>query len=231
MMPTFYLKDRAATLTEQMDALDCDPEKLTHTYAQFFIINMLVSNWVPLYRRHIRYMLKEGAKTVLDVGCGGGDIVRLLAQLAKQDGLEATFVGIDPDPRAIAFANAQDNGKNIRFEQTRLEDFTVPHDVVLSNHVLHHLKDDEIAPFCLACERVTKQYAIHDDICRDDLAFALFPLVAGWFRDSYILEDGRRSIRRAFTLHELEAMVPTGWRVQRVAPFRLLLMRSVKSNK
>ena len=64
---------------------------------------------------------------------------------------------------------------------------------------------------------------VHNDLCRDDRALALFPLIGGWFQGSYILEDGLRSIRRAFTVAELQALTPAGWTVQTSSPFRLQL--------
>jgi 2-polyprenyl-3-methyl-5-hydroxy-6-metoxy-1,4-benzoquinol methylase len=211
-------------LVERMDEADCDPEKLQRTYAQFTQINRLLSEWGSLYKKHLRPALQAGASTILDIGCGGGDVIRLLAHYAHRDGFSPTFLGIDPDPRAIAFAQAQSNISNTCFAQVDLAQITEKYDILLSNHVLHHLKDAEIAPFCLACQRVATRQIVHNDICRDDLALALFPLVGGWFRGSYILEDGRRSIRRAFVPRELEAIIPAGWHVEKSSPFRLQLL-------
>jgi 2-polyprenyl-3-methyl-5-hydroxy-6-metoxy-1,4-benzoquinol methylase len=207
-----------------MDAPNCDAAKLARTYAQFHRINRLLSGWAGIYRRDIRPLLQAGASTILDVGCGGGDVVRLLAHLAQQDNLTCHFLGIDPDSRAIAFANRQANPSNILFKQESLYDLTTKFDIILSNHVLHHLQTTEITSLCAACERLAATKVIHNDICRNDLAFALFPLVGGWFRDSYIYEDGMRSIRRAFTADELSQIAPTGWRVQESVPFRLQLL-------
>jgi 2-polyprenyl-3-methyl-5-hydroxy-6-metoxy-1,4-benzoquinol methylase len=229
-MPTFYLKQRAILLQERMDAIDCDPEKLACTYAQFAQVNALLSGWSRLYRAHLRPALQNGARSVLDIGCGGGDVICHLARLARLDGFSATFLGIDPDPRAIAFARQQPLAKNIQFEQSDLYAFSekgekdAKSDILLSNHVLHHLQDEEITELCKACERLAGVAVIHNDICRDDLAFALFPLVGGWFRGSYIKEDGLRSIRRAFIPSEIQALAPTGWRVQTSVPFRLQLL-------
>lgn len=221
---TLTLPQRDEALAERMDDAGCDPQKLARTYAQFPKINALLSGWTGIYRRELRPALQSGAHTLLDIGCGGGDVVRHLAKLVKHDGLTAQFIGIDPDPRAIAFARAQENPNNVAFEQADAYQLTTRFDLVLSNHVLHHLPSNEIKTLCAACERLASVKVVHNDICRDDLALALFPLVGGWFRDSYILEDGLRSIRRAFTVRELAQVIPTGWRAQASAPFRLQLL-------
>jgi 2-polyprenyl-3-methyl-5-hydroxy-6-metoxy-1,4-benzoquinol methylase len=218
------LKNRAMALTEAMDDPACDPKKLARTYAQFARVNFLLSGWTRLYTRELRPALLGGARTVLDIGCGGGDVIRHLSRLARRDGFSPTFLGIDPDLRAIAFARAQDNPNCVSFEQTTLDALTKRFDLVLSNHVLHHVPEAEIGALCDACERVARMRVVHNDICRDDLALALFPLVGGWFRGSFIFEDGMRSVRRAFTAAELEALAPPGWRVCTSAPFRLQLI-------
>lgn len=221
---TRTLPQRDEALEERMDDATCDPEKLARTYAQFPRINALLSGWTGIYRRELRPALQSGAHTILDIGCGGGDVVRHLAKLATHDGLSARFLGIDPDARAIAFAQAQENPNNIAFEQADVYQLTTHFDLVLSNHVLHHLPSSEIKTLCAACERLASVKVVHNDICRDDLALALFPLVGGWFRGSYILEDGLRSIRRAFTVRELRQVAPPGWRVHTSPPFRLQLL-------
>ena len=220
---TLYLRERAQSLTERMDDPQCDVKKLARTYEQFAPINALLSGWTGIYRRELRPALQSGARTVLDIGCGGGDVLRHLAKLTQRDGLSAEFLGIDPDPRAIAFAQAQHNPAKLHFEQADL--YTLPSgaDILLSNHVLHHLTSDEIKTLCAACERLASVKVVHNDLRRDDRALLLFPCVGGWFRDSFIFEDGMRSIQRAFTPKELEKIVPPGWQVTPSAPFRLQL--------
>jgi 2-polyprenyl-3-methyl-5-hydroxy-6-metoxy-1,4-benzoquinol methylase len=220
------MRSRAEHLEEWMDDPACDPDRLARTYAQFARINALLSGWTGLYYRELRPALISGASTVLDVGCGGGDVLRYLARLARRDGLSVLFVGIDPDPRAIAFARGQRNPSDVCFEQADLCGYKPPSgfDLVISNHVLHHLKAVEIPVFCSACERLAVVKVVHNDLCRNDLALALFPVVGGWFRGSYILEDGLRSIRRAFTTQELMQLAPPGWKARPAFPFRLQLL-------
>jgi 2-polyprenyl-3-methyl-5-hydroxy-6-metoxy-1,4-benzoquinol methylase len=206
-----------------MDDPDCDSARLARTYAQFAAINGLVSNWQGVYRRQIRPALAAGATSILDVGCGGGDVLRLLARLARRDRYPVELLGIDPDPRAIAFAQAQPKDSGLRFECADLYNFSRRSDLLISNHVLHHLPNDAIGTFCEATASRARIGVVHADICRSGRALALFPLVGGWFRGSFILEDGLRSIRRSFTADELIALAPEGWQVSASPLFRLEL--------
>jgi 2-polyprenyl-3-methyl-5-hydroxy-6-metoxy-1,4-benzoquinol methylase len=146
-----------------------------------------------------------------------------LAGWAARDGFAVQFTGIDPDERAIAFAHRQTNAENITFYPLHTDDLTERFDVVLSNHVLHHLTAAEIPSFCACCERLAIRRVVHNDIHRHDLAYALFPLTGLLFHRSFIVEDGLRSIRRSFTAEELRAMIPPGWQVTTAFPFRLRL--------
>lgn len=223
------LLTRATNLSEYMDEPECDATRLSNTYRDFDRINCAVSGWRMLYTRHVRPVLREvgpGA-TALDVGCGGGDVLRRLAQWAAQDGLSPCFVGVDPDPRAIDHARAEFTPANLHFVRGtagELADAGERFDVVLSNHVLHHLTDGEVAQLCDDSMILATHLAIHADIHRHPLAYAGFPLIGGWFRDSYILDDGLRSIRRAFTPDELRLLAPKGWYVRTAFPFRLSLV-------
>lgn len=210
-----------------MDAPDCDPARLANTYRQFDRINTFVSGWHGLYRRYLRPVLRQAGSdaTVLDIGCGGGDVLRHLATYAAKDNLPVRFVGADPDERAIAYANDHPT-PNIRYvcaTVRELADAGESFDIVLSNHVLHHLTDAEITDLCHSSARLAKRLVLHSDLRRSAAAHTLFPLLGGWFRNSFILEDGLHSIRRAYIPEELQNLAPNGWQAQEAFPFRLLL--------
>ncbi|RIJ51954.1 methyltransferase, partial [Clavibacter lycopersici] len=99
------LSRRDTGLTELMDDPDCDPAALDRTYARFPVVNRVVAGWRGVYRSRIRPLLSADRETtLLDIGSGGGDVPLSLARWARRDGLRLSVTGIDPDPRAAAFA-------------------------------------------------------------------------------------------------------------------------------
>ncbi len=221
------LSERDDQLRELMDDPDCDPARLHATLRRFGIINRLVSGWETVYRTRLRPVLTEFDRParVLDLGSGGGDVITRLARLAARDGLEVHWTGVDPDPRAHSAAISR-QGHGITFLQAdtdalleKGDDF----DVVISNHVLHHLDDAELLDFTSASRTLASTAVFHGDIARSRLAYGLFavgilPLSPGTF----LRTDGLRSIRRSYRREELSAALGPEWEVSSPAPFRLI---------
>jgi 2-polyprenyl-3-methyl-5-hydroxy-6-metoxy-1,4-benzoquinol methylase len=224
------LLHRAEDLRELMDDPACDAVRLANTYRQFDTMNRWLTGWRGIYRRMIAPSLSRhgGPATLLDVGCGGGGLVADLCRWASSDGYVLRGVGIDPDARAIAFARDSNVSPPVSFQCRSLEDageLGGPFDFVVCNHVLHHLPGTEVPSFLVAMARLSSRLAIVEDTCRSRLAYLLFPVCTRpLFRDSFIVEDGRRSIRRAFRTRELRELAPESWRVRSRPPFRIELV-------
>lgn len=231
-----FLGQRLKGRAERMDRPDCDPGTLTRTYARFATVNRLVSRWRHLYKRWLRPALAgPGPKRVLDIGFGGGDVLLSLASWAERDGLKVDFVGIDADPRALAYIETQRENRplpgNVRFDQASAQDLLTRRqrfDLVVSNHLLHHLEEADLLEFCDISARLSRGPVLHNDLLRHDLAFASFallslPLAPG----SYITADGLTSIRRSYRPAELRDLVAEGWRIHALFPYRLLLTRGL----
>jgi 2-polyprenyl-3-methyl-5-hydroxy-6-metoxy-1,4-benzoquinol methylase len=221
------LQERAADAVEQMDLPGCDPARLDRTYAQFELVNRVVSGWRGIYLRQLRPRLRAGPATLLDVGCGGGDVPVSLARWAARDGLQLEVTAIDPDPRASRFAADHHQAAGVTFREatsTTLVREGRSYDFVVSNHVLHHLAEDEFAAFLAESAALCHGSVLHNDLRRSPLAYAFF-FAGSWpLPGSFIRQDGLTSIRRSYTTAELHAAVPPGWTVARRAPFRNLLI-------
>lgn len=222
------LATRDRDLRELMDDPDCDLVALRRTYAQFRVINRLVAGWRRLYCRRLRPLLAaDQLTTLLDVGCGGGDVPRTLAGWAARDGLALAITAIDPDPRAYEFATSRPSGPGVTFRRCSSAELVAAaerFDVVISNHVLHHLNDVELAGLLRDSEALARRLVLHNDLARSPLAYAAYsPLSRLAGSRSFLRADGLRSIRRSHRPGELAALAPAGWRVETLFPSRLLL--------
>jgi 2-polyprenyl-3-methyl-5-hydroxy-6-metoxy-1,4-benzoquinol methylase len=220
------MRRRAVDAVEKMDLPDCDPDRLERTYHQFALVNKALSGWHGLYEREIRPLLSAGSTTLLDVGSGGGDLAVTLASWAAGDGFRLQVTGIDPDSRAHSFASSRPPVPGVGFRCAHTSELLregFSFDVVISNHVLHHLQPVELQPFLADSQELARRKVLHNDLRRSPAAYALFSVAALPFRGSYIREDGLTSIRRSYTLQELAALAPPGWYVERSSAFHQLL--------
>ncbi len=221
------LARRDTTSRELMDDPGCDPVRLERTYRQFDAVNRLVSGWRRVYRHRIRPRLDaRRPTTLLDIGFGGGDISRALARWAARDRLVLTITAIDPDERALRHVRALPPA-DVRFEQASSADLVARgdrYDLVISNHLLHHLDPGELAALLTDSRILARQLVVHNDLARQRLGYGPYAVATLPFaRRSFLHQDGLLSIRRSYRRAELQAAVPPGWRVEPMLPQRLLL--------
>lgn len=230
--PSLVERDRDAR--ELMDDPDCDEAALRRTYAQFRVVNAVVSGWRATYRRHLRPVLRpDGVTTVLDLGCGGGDLARALVRWAARDGHQVEVTGADPDARAHAWATGRREVHGVSFRRALSRELVAEglvFDLVVSNHVLHHLDDEQLQDFLADSRRLARVRVVHSDIVRSRTAYLLFSVgTLPFFPGSFIRADGLVSIRRSYTPVELAGVATAGWRVERQRPWRNLLVHDRSS--
>ena len=220
------LSVRDAQVQELMDDPACDPDRLRATLQRFEVVNRLVSGWGAVYREHVRPLLSGLGRParVLDLGCGGGDVVTRLAALARRDRLAATWLGVDPDARALEVARAR-SGADVAFahgDSVSLLEAGERFDLVLSNHVLHHLDAEGLAAFTAESRALSTGLVLHADIARSARAYGLYAVgITPFAPGTFLRTDGLRSIRRSYRPQELRQALP-GWRIERPVPVRVL---------
>jgi 2-polyprenyl-3-methyl-5-hydroxy-6-metoxy-1,4-benzoquinol methylase len=206
------LRRRDVDLVELMDDEAADLAGLRRTYAVFPLVNALVAGWRRAYVERLRPLLdRDRPTTLLDLGSGGGDLARRLAGWAARDGLRLEVTAVDPDARAHDFASRRPRA-GVSYRCASSGDLVAAgesFDVVVSNHVLHHLDDEARRAVLADSERLATRLALHSDIRRST---------------SFVRTDGLRSIRRSWHADELRSTVPPRWRVLRRPPFRLWLV-------
>ncbi len=225
-----FLAQRDPDAIEEMDRPDCDPRKLDRTYAQFGVVNAVVSGWRRTYTTLLRPAFSpDRTNTLLDIGSGGGDVPRVLTRWAKLDGIPLRVTAIDPDERAHTHAASRPPLPGLSFRSALSEELVAEgeqFDAVVSNHVLHHLGPAEFTGLLDDTERLTRNIAVHSDIARYPLGYALFSAGTLLLPGSYIRQDGLTSIRRSYTPDELRGAIAgrKGWQVRTAVPFINLLV-------
>ncbi|RZS57780.1 methyltransferase family protein [Microcella putealis] len=223
-----HLRHRADDAHELMDAPDCDPVRLEHTFRRFALVNAIVSDIDGMLARDIAPVAsaRPGSRPVrlLDVGTGGADVPRALIARARRRGIDLEVVAIDPDERAIAFARSQPRVDGLTLRVAHTGDLIAEgerFDVVMSNHVVHHLDAQGLGVLLADSERLVAPggVVVHRDLARSRLGYVAFAVGTALvhpflLRGSFIRPDGLTSIRRSHTVAELAAAAPDGWQAR-----------------
>lgn len=166
--------------------------------------------------------------TLLDVGFGQGDMLRVIARWASDRGIAAQLTGIDLNPRSEPIARlATPATMPIRY---RTGDYAAlagsRFDCIISSLVTHHMSRVELLAFLQFMEAEAQTGWLVNDLHRHTISYLGYPVLARLARwHEIVRQDGQTSIARSFRpadWRELltEAQV-AGVRIIRRFPFRL----------
>lgn len=185
-------------LPEMMDG-DCSYEDFRDCLRSLGTVN----RWLLGYRPTLAWLerLSRGFRDpvhIVDVGCGGGDLLRQIAGWARRRGIAVQLTGIDLNPYA-ARAAAESTPKELGITWVTGNAMTYrpekPIDIVVSSLLAHHLEDEEIVAFLRWMEATAKVGWFINDLERSEWNSRMF----GWVRWHWLVRhDGPVSFRRAF---------------------------------
>jgi ubiquinone/menaquinone biosynthesis C-methylase UbiE len=150
-----------------------------------------------------------GPVRILDVGCGGADIGRMVARWARSAGREVSVTCLDHSPVAIAFARKESAAfpslEFVRGDVRALPFAPGSFDYVICSLFLHHLSDDDAVAALRAFDRLASRGLVVCDAIRRRRAW-LWVRFLTLFGNAAVRYDGPLSVERAFTLREIEAV-------------------------
>ena len=206
LVSTKYRSDQE----EIMDDLDYNGPILHDALDKLAIINRwLGGNIVTIngLKKVIKNHPKNDVITIIDLGCGGGDILREVSRFGKNNGYQFRLIGIDANQYTISHAKSlSTNFKNIEFKTIDIfsEAFKeLKYDVVLTTLFLHHFKEQELISFIKPVLEKAKLGIVVNDLHRHKLAYYLFKLLSTTIKNRTIVEDGLTSVLRGFKREEL----------------------------
>ena len=197
--------------TEIMDDFTMKGELLRDTLDKLGKINKLLGgNSVTL--NGIRQLLegkpKDKTYAIIDLGCGHGDILRLIADFGRKEGYNFQLIGIDANQDAIDYASELSvEYYELSFENKDIfsEDFqNMNYDIALATLFLHHFKTDELEVLLKQLASRAKLGLVINDLHRSEIAYGLFKLLSLVISNQMIIDDGLTSILRAFKRKDLE---------------------------
>ena len=196
---------------EIMDDFSMEGEILRDALDKIASINQLLGgNKVTL--QGVKTLIKNRnlnkEMTIVDVGCGNGDMLRTLADYAAKHQLVFKLIGIDANEFTVNHARSLSAGyPNISYDCADIFDASGwgPCDIVLCTLTLHHFKDPEIIKLLNDFKLKSRMGFVINDLHRSALAYRLFTTLCYAFRlNDMSREDGLVSILRSFKRKDLQ---------------------------
>jgi len=194
---------------ELMDAPELPPASFVETLAGLRRVNAVTRSaaimWPDLAAAASRHPGRP--IRVLDVACGGGDVLLTLWRKARRTGLRCVMAGCDQSETAVTYAHAQamKAGAPIDHFVHRVPEDPLPagYDVIMSTLFLHHLDEEEAASFLKEAAAKATERMVIQDLLRSPLSYWFARLGTGCLLLSDICRlDGRTSVEGAFTREE-----------------------------
>jgi len=196
---------------ELMDDFMMKGELLANTLDQLANINRwLGGNSVTL--NGLKKLLKNKSKnkpiTIIDLGCGNGDMLRKIAEFGKKEGYIFKLIGIDANEYTVNYAKKLSrNYDEISYLQQDIfsEEFKkLSYDIVIATLFLHHFTEDNIVDLLDIVLKKVNLGVIVNDLHRHSIAYYLFKLLCLTIKNPMVKEDGLISILRGFKRSDLE---------------------------
>ena len=229
--------ERFRQRSHQLENID----KGTYTAAEYegcLVELRRVNEWLGdtkvLHETLFREIERRGLKTfsVLDVGAGSGELLRVTARWARETLRQAVLVGLELNQRS-AEAILEESGGFAEISSVQANGLMLPFaresfDYVIQSLTLHHFDDGDAVKLLREMGRVAARGIFVIDLHRNPVAYYFYTTVGRLFlHNRLIREDGALSILKSFKPAELEEIGRKAGlnnvRVEKHFPSRLVL--------
>lgn len=196
---------------EIMDDLQCSGEVVDQTLRELEIINRLLGgNQVTI--NGVRRLLKNKRSTevikIADLGCGGGDILKLVANWKRKTSRPLQLTGIDANPNIIEYAAKHSRDyPEIKYKAINIfsDEFEKEsNDIVLATLFTHHFANEELIHLLQQLKKQTRIGIVINDLHRHWFAYYSIKWLTQLFSQSAMVKiDAPLSVLRGFKKQEL----------------------------
>lgn len=203
-----------------------------------------VNRWLGDARALRKSLLSEIEKrdlrnfSVVDVGAGSGELLRVIAKWARSNGRKSTLVGVELNHRSAAATLEQSTDfpeiTAVRGDAFRLPFVNNQFDYAICSLFTHHFRNADVIAILRELGRVAARRIFVIDLHRHPVAYHFYTTVGRLvLHNRLIREDGALSILRSFTTGELGELAERAGlkeiNLARRFPYRLVLAAAAHS--
>lgn len=188
----------------------------------------------------LKQLLKNRKRvTICEIGCGGGDNLRVLSRYCRQRNIEISVTGIDSNAHCIAVAREKWKEENAEWVHSDYRNVLFGEekpDVIFSSLFCHHFTDEELV-FMLRWMRGGARVGwFINDLQRHRVAYYAIRWLTRWLSGSYLVKnDAPLSVLRGFTHREWEGLLlkagTAPYSIQWKWAFRWLIVSRIENER
>lgn len=219
---------------EHLDKGDYTAEEYEGCISELQLVNQWLGDASALRRTLLREIEAADLRSfsVLDVGAGSGELLRVIAAWARENQRTPHLYGVELNARS-ALAIIEESREYSSIRGIRGDAFQLPFadaqfDYAICSLFTHHFTDQQVTKVLRELERVARRRLFVIDLHRHPVAYFFYTTVGRLFLHNRLLrEDGALSILRSFKPDELVQLAASAElrkvKVERYFPYRLVL--------
>jgi len=219
---------------EYIDTGNYTAEEYEDCIGELQLVNRWMGDAHSLRTTLLREIEARGLRefSVLDVGAGSGELLRVAAAWARETKRQFHAVGLELNERSAESINEEserfDEITAVRGNALKLPFADAQFDYVICSLFTHHFVDEQVVQILGEMSRVARRRIFVIDLHRHPIAYFLYTTLGKLVLHNRLLRhDGALSILRSFKSDELLALAQrAGLRdvaIERRFPYRLVL--------
>jgi ubiquinone/menaquinone biosynthesis C-methylase UbiE len=210
MYSVFMFETRSREL-ELMDTGEYTPEEYEGCLRELRRINRWLGDRRALEETLLDEIERENLKqfSVLDVGAGSGELLRVIARFARKSDRKSQLGGLELNRRSAEAIREESKDfaeiRSIRGNALSLPFADNSFDYAICSLFTHHFADEKVIEILGEMQRVAKRKIFAIDLHRDRRAYFFYTTIGKIFlHNRLVRHDGALSILRSFLPEELE---------------------------
>jgi len=227
---------------EHIDTGNYTTEEYEDCISELQLVNRWMGDAHSLKATLLREIESQSLRgfSMLDVGAGSGELLRVAATWARQTNRGFSGVGLELNEQMaesiLEESERFDEISSVRGDALQLPFADEEFDYVICSLFTHHLLDEQVVQVLREMARVAKRRIFVIDLQRHPVAYFLYTTLGKIvLHNRLVRHDGALSILRGFKSNELlELAQRAGLRdiwVERHFPYRLVLSAAVSHEK
>ena len=226
---------------EYIDTGNYTPEEYEACIGELQFVNRWMGDAHTLRVTLLREIEEQSLQSfsVLDVGAGSGELLRVAATWSRQNGRQLSAVGLELNERSAQSIKEEstrfDEIASVRGNALELPFPDATFDYVISSLFTHHFTDEQVVQILGEMSRVARRRIFVIDLHRHPVAYLLYTTLGKLVLHNRLLRhDGALSILRSFKADELMALAQRAalndaW-IERHFPYRLVLSAAARAS-